>query len=119
MEKEISLSLGSRKSPCTLTFQGDRIPTKKHPTFAITYMRGRAQKWVEPFLKRYMEDPDDDDNGEIKLWMESMAQFRVEIRRMFGTIQRSKRGNANHPTSEPKEVGIRILDPIPTILSKD
>ena len=44
----------------------------------------RAQKWVEPFLKRYMEDADDDDNAEIKQWMESLARFRVEIRRMFG-----------------------------------
>ena len=67
-----------------LAFMGDKIPSNKHPTFAITYLRGRAQKWVEPFLKRYIEEPDDEENTEVKLWMESLARFRVEIRRMFG-----------------------------------
>ena len=67
-----------------LAFMGDKIPANKHPTFAITYLRGRAQKWIEPFLKKYMEEPDEDENAEIKRWMESAARFRVEIRRMFG-----------------------------------
>ena len=67
-----------------LAFMGDKIPPAKHATFAITYLRGRAQKWVEPFLKKYMEEPDEDENVEIKRWMESLARFRVEIRRMFG-----------------------------------
>ena len=31
-----------------------------------------------------MEDPDDDDNVSIKLWMESLTLFRQEMRRMFG-----------------------------------
>lgn len=56
-----------------LAFMGDKIPSNKHPTFAITYLRGRAQKWVEPFLKRYIEEPDDGENTEVKLWMESLA----------------------------------------------
>ena len=42
-----------------LAFMGDKIPPTKHATFAITYLRGRAQKWVEPFLKKYMEEPDE------------------------------------------------------------
>lgn len=67
-----------------LAFMGDKIPAAKHATFAITYLRGRAQKWVEPFLKKYMEEPDEPENADIKLWMESAARFRVEIRRMFG-----------------------------------
>ena len=67
-----------------LAFMGDKIPPTKHATFAITYLRGRAQKWVEPFLKKYMEEPDEPENAEIKQWMESAARFRVEIRRMFG-----------------------------------
>ena len=67
-----------------LAFMGDKIIPQRHPTFAITYLRGRAQKWVEPFLKKYMEGPNDNDNADVKLWMESMARFRIEIRRMFG-----------------------------------
>ena len=43
-------------------FNGAALPGRQQPAFAITYMRGRAQKWVGPFLKRYLEDPDDEDN---------------------------------------------------------
>ena len=49
-----------------LVFMGDKIPLTKYTTFAITYLRGRAQKWVEPFLKKYIEEPDEPENAEIK-----------------------------------------------------
>ena len=47
-------------------------------------MRGLAQKWLHPFLKRYMEEPDDSDNTSMKAWMESFSRFKAEIRRVFG-----------------------------------
>lgn len=72
-----------------LTFQGGAIPDKKHTAFAITYMRGRAQKWVNPFLKRYMDEPDDEDNADVKQWMESFVRFKCEIRRVFGPSNES------------------------------
>lgn len=31
-----------------LTFQETNLPAQKRTAFAITYMRGRAQKWIAP-----------------------------------------------------------------------
>jgi len=53
-------------------------------------MRGRAQKWVHPSLKKYLEDKDNPDNQYIRSWMESFARFRVEIRRVFGPLNENK-----------------------------
>jgi len=49
------------------SFNRDAIRQGKQPLFAMTYMRGRAQRWSAPFLKRYMEDPNDESNASIKL----------------------------------------------------
>ncbi len=71
-------------------FNGSALPAGQQPAFAITYMRGRAQKWVHSSLKKYLEDKDNEDNKHIKQWMESFARFRVEIRRVFGPSNESK-----------------------------
>ena len=65
-------------------FQGSDLPEEQQPVFAISYLRGRAQRQVNPSLKRYLEDPDNKDNEEIKRQMTSFARFRVEIRRILG-----------------------------------
>ena len=67
-----------------LYFKFNTVVQVKQPLFAISYLRGRAQEWSAPLLKRYLEDPDDDENEDIKRWMESFSRFRVEIRRNFG-----------------------------------
>lgn len=53
-------------------------------------MRRRAQKWVGPYLKRYLEDPGDAQNKKVKTWTESFTRFRVEIRRVLGPSNENK-----------------------------
>ena len=87
-------------------FSGSPIAPKDRVTFAITYMRGRAQRWIKPYLVKYLnnqnksrnQESDEEDEDEIKLtkWMENFTQFKIEIRRTFGI-------------SDEKETVIRIL----------
>ena len=87
-------------------FSGSPIAPKDRVTFATTYMRGRAQRWIKPYLVKYLnnqnksrnQESDEEDEDEIKLtkWMENFTQFKIEIRRTFGI-------------SDEKETAIRIL----------
>ena len=87
-------------------FSGSLIAPKDRVTFATTYMRGRAQRWIKPYLVKYLnnqnksrnQESDEEDEDEIKLtkWMENFTQFKIEIRRTFGI-------------SDEKETAIRIL----------
>ena len=47
-------------------------------------MRGRAQRWIKLFLGRYLADPKAKANGDVRMWMEDLDYFMVEIRRVFG-----------------------------------
>ena len=49
-----------------LYFKFNTVVQVKQPLFAISYLRGRAKEWSAPLLKRYLEDPDDDENEDIK-----------------------------------------------------
>lgn len=62
-----------------ITFEDSDITVKKKVPFAISYLRGRAQKWVSPFWKQHHDD--DEDNVP---WMDNFYKFKEEIRRMFG-----------------------------------
>ena len=71
------------------TFQrGDRLPTSKQPLFATTYMRGNAQKWIKPYVVKYLSGEGVEEG--IDAWMESFARFKVEVKRILGPSNKDK-----------------------------
>ena len=52
------------------TFQESNwLPANRQPLFAMTYMRGNAQKWIKPYVVKYLSGEGADDG--IDAWMES------------------------------------------------
>ena len=42
-----------------LRFYEGSVQVKNYTAIAITFMRGDAQKWVQPHLQKYLDDPSD------------------------------------------------------------
>ena len=71
------------------TFQeSNRLPANRQPLFAMTYMRGNAQKWIKPYVIKYLSGEGADDG--IDAWMESYAKFKVEVKRILGLSNEDK-----------------------------
>ena len=71
------------------TFQrGDLLLTSKQPLFATTYMRGNAQKWIKPYVVKYLSGEGVDEG--IDAWMESFARFKIKIKRILGLSNKDK-----------------------------
>jgi len=63
-----------------LYFLFNSTPNNRKTLMATTYMRGRAQHWIKPKLRTYLDDGTD--TGTI---FANYSMFKVEIRRIFGT----------------------------------
>ena len=71
------------------TFQrDDLLLTSKQPLFATTYMRGNMQKWIKPYVVKYLSGEGVDEG--IDAWMESFARFKVEVKRILGLSNEDK-----------------------------
>ena len=71
------------------TFQrGDLLLTSKQPLFATTYMRGNVQKWIKPYVVKYLSGEGVEEG--IDAWMESFARFKVKIKRILGLSNEDK-----------------------------
>ena len=71
------------------TFQESNwLPANRQPLFATTYMRGKAQKWIKPYVIKYLSGEGADDG--INAWMESYAKFKVEVKRILGPSNEDK-----------------------------
>ena len=64
-----------------LQFNEDRVQARQYTAIAITFMRGDAQKQVQPYLQKYLDDPGD--VLEVARWMESFMHFKAELRKIF------------------------------------
>ena len=64
-----------------LRFHEGTVQDKQQTAIAITFMRGDAQKWVQPHLQKYLDDPTD--VPDVTRWMESFARFKAELRKIF------------------------------------
>ena len=62
-----------------LYFLFNSVPPERKSLFATTYMRGRAQHWIKPFLGKFLQDHEDED--EI---FGNFNNFKTEIKRIFG-----------------------------------
>jgi hypothetical protein len=45
----------------------------------VIYIRGAAEKWIYPFIKKYWDKPDDKDTRPIRVWIKNFARFKVEL----------------------------------------
>ena len=71
------------------TFQrDDLLLTSKQPLFAMTYMRGNVQKWIKPYVVKYLSGEGVEEG--IDAWMESFARFKVEVKRILGPSNKDK-----------------------------
>ena len=71
------------------TFQESNwLPANRQPLFATTYMRGNTQKWIKPYVIKYLSGEGADDS--IDAWMESYAKFKVEVKRILGLSNKDK-----------------------------
>ncbi len=64
------------------------LPANRQPLFATTYMRENAQKWIKPYLVKYLSGKGADDG--IDVWMESYAKFKVKVKRILGLSNEDK-----------------------------
>ena len=58
--------------------------------FAITFMRGKALRWVKLSVKKYEDSNNDNrDLAQITTQIESFIRFKVELRRTIGPLNES------------------------------
>ncbi len=57
------------------------VPANKKTIFASTFLRGRAQHWLKPTLRKYLEDHDENPRAMFT----NFDNFKRELRRIFGT----------------------------------
>ena len=74
-------------------FQGQMVAAQQRVLFASTFMRGQAQRWIKPHIKKYFSHlaskndsgyqmtPDVEKSRDL---IEVLHQFRLEIRKVFG-----------------------------------
>ncbi len=57
------------------------VSTNQKTIFASTFLRGRAQHWLKPNLRKYLEDYDENSRAMFT----NFDNFKRELRRIFGT----------------------------------
>ena len=71
-------------------FAFNRVPDDKQTLFASTFLRGRAERWLKPRLRQYLDDDEDIDNI-----FSSYDGFKKEIKRIFGTSNEEQTAERN------------------------
>jgi len=59
--------------------------------FASTFLRGRAQHWLKPNLRKYLEDHDENPRAMFT----NFDNFKRELRRIFGTFNEKQIAKTN------------------------
>jgi hypothetical protein len=62
------------------------VPDEQKALFASSFLRGRAQHWLKPNLRKYLGD-NDEDEGRI---FANFGKFKKKLRRIFGTSKRNE-----------------------------
>jgi hypothetical protein len=57
------------------------VPANKKTIFASTFLRGRAQHWLKPTLRKYLENYDENPRAMFT----NFDNFKRELRRIFET----------------------------------
>jgi hypothetical protein len=67
--------------------EGDKIEDEDKVVWASTFFRGDAEKWANPFIRRYMDDTIVD--GGNKDLIEDWATFKTKMREVFSPFKES------------------------------
>jgi len=63
-------------------FAGDAIDETDKASFVTTYMRGDAARWINPYLTKYLDELNEEDD--IIQLFENYDQFKTRLRQVFG-----------------------------------
>ena len=63
-------------------FAFSQVPDDRKTLFASTFLRGRAERWFKPTLRKYLDE--DEENDETKRFFAKFGNFKKEISRVFG-----------------------------------
>jgi hypothetical protein len=63
-------------------FAADAVDDEDKVSFVTTYMRGDAHRWIKPYLTKYLDDNNSDED--ITMLFEDYARFKTQIRQVFG-----------------------------------
>ena len=65
-------------------FAFGHVPEEQKTLFASTFLRGRAERWFKPTLRKYLNEDEDEDDEDTKRFFSKFANFKKEITRVFG-----------------------------------
>ncbi|RAL65582.1 hypothetical protein DID88_005254 [Monilinia fructigena] len=66
-------------------FNQDKFTEKESKSiWAVSYLRGEAGKWIQPYLRDYFENDDRERMQPTRTIFDSFEGFKTEIRRIFG-----------------------------------
>ncbi|RAL58209.1 hypothetical protein DID88_002312 [Monilinia fructigena] len=66
-------------------FNQDKFTEKESKSiWAVSYLRGEAGKWIQPYLRDYFEHDDRERMQPTRTIFDSFEGFKTEIRRIFG-----------------------------------
>jgi hypothetical protein len=65
-------------------FNGADMDNNDYAAFMASFMQGAAAKWVRPYLLKYMDD-DDNDEDNTKLFNDYL-KFKTRLRSTFGVL---------------------------------
>jgi hypothetical protein len=65
-------------------FNGDNMDDDDYASFMASFMRGAAAKWVRPYLIKYMDDDNNED--EITSLFDNYLTFKEKLRQTFGIL---------------------------------
>jgi nucleoid-associated protein YejK len=61
----------------------------KKVLFTISYLRGTAYKWIEPYLTDFLENGNDA-SSKTKSLIQSFAHFKEQLRLVFGNVDEKR-----------------------------
>jgi hypothetical protein len=65
-------------------FNGASMDDDDYAAFMASFMRGAAAKWVRPYLIKYMDDTNEED--EITSMFDNYLEFKTKLRQTFGVL---------------------------------
>jgi hypothetical protein len=58
-------------------------------TFITTFIRGEAEQWITPYVKKFVDKTNDD--PKVNLLFESLLHFKEQICRVFRIANKKKK----------------------------
>jgi hypothetical protein len=68
-------------------FNGASMDDDDYAAFMASFMRGAAAKWVRPYLIKYMDDTNEED--EITSMFDNYLEFKTKLRQTFGVLNKT------------------------------